>query len=412
MERLSAFTILRATTRNWSSVMTDRSGPFAPSRARRVAALSSLAALTLLAGCGASVEADALDTPSFQRVINVEVLRATLETFQEIVRVTGTIQANRDVTVSAEEGGVIRELLVDRGAIVREGQPLFRIDDAILRAQVDEATARAELARESWERRARLFEQDGVGVELAYLEARYQAEQAAAILAMLQERLDRTVIRAPISGVVDAREVEVGTMVAPGTPVARIVQLDPVRVTGGVPERFAGEIRAGAPALVTFDVLRGESFSGVIRYVGATVNPRNRTFEVEVLLPNPGGIVKPEMVANLEIGRNELPDVVVLPQEAVIRVEDGFVVFVVEGEGAGATASVRPITIATSQRNRVVIESGVNPGDLVIVTGQTQVANGDRVQVVRTREPVVASAGVAGAAEVAGVAAGVAGGNE
>jgi hypothetical protein len=116
--------------------------------------------------------------------------------------------------------------------------------------------------RESWERRRRLFEEDGVGSELAYLEARYQAEQAEAQLATLRERLARTIIRAPIRGVVDERMVEVGTMVSAGTPVVRMVQIDPVKVQGGVPERFAGDVRAGASARVTFDVLRGEVFRG------------------------------------------------------------------------------------------------------------------------------------------------------
>jgi membrane fusion protein (multidrug efflux system) len=345
------------------------------------------------AGDAEGAESPASGQPSFQRVINVEVQRVEPQPFQEIIRITGTVQANQDVTLSAEESGVVRELLVPRGASVGQGDPLVRIDDSILQPQVREAEARAALAQESWERRRRLFEEDRVGSELAYLEARYQAEQAEAQLATLRERLARTVIRAPIRGVVDERMVEVGTMVSAGTPVVRMVQIDPVKVQGGVPERFAGDVRPGASARVTFDVLRGEVFQADVRFVGSTVNPRNRTFEVELALPNPGRIIKPEMVANLELSRRDLTDALVIPQNALVRVEEGFVVFVAVDEDGQGVAQVRPVRLGPAQRNLVVVEEGLDPGDRLIVVGQNQVANGDRIQVVGERGRPAGDAG-------------------
>ena len=366
----------------------------APLRSR----LGHLVLLALLpavmTGCGADAQADGAEAEEvFRRVINVETLSIVPRGFEERIRVAGTVQANIDVIISAEESGVIREVLVDRGATVREGQPIVRIDDRILRAQVDEAEARAALARESWERRRRLFEEDGVGAELAYLEARYQADQAEAALASLTERLDRTVVRAPVSGTLESRDVEVGTMVSTGTPVARIVQINPVKVVGGVAERYAGDIGTRSTASVTFDALGGERHSASIRYVGATVNPRNRTFEIELLLPNPGGVIKPEMVAAIEVVLRDLEDVVVIPQESVIRVEEGYVAFVAVEEGGQAMARVRPVRLGPTRGNEVVIEEGLQASDRVIVVGQNQVANGDLVQVVRTREPASGEGG-------------------
>lgn len=354
-------------------------------RVERKIAGAGLLAVTLLAGgCSGDARADggsAQEDAPFQRVVNVAVRTVELQPFRELIRVTGTVRADQDVTISAEESGVVRELLVPRGAIVREGAPIARIDARVLESQVAEAEARAALARETWERRRRLFEDDRVGSELAYLEARYQAEQAEAALATLRERLDRTVIRAPIAGVVDDRFVEVGTMVSPGTDVARVVRIDPIKVAAGIPERFAGEIAAGAGVRITFDVLSGESFDGRVSFIGSTVSPRNRTFEVEVVVPNPGRVIKPEMVANLEVTRRDLEDVIVVPQEALVRVEQGFVAFVAETESGVDVARVRPVTIATTQRNRVVIREGLEAGDRLIVVGQHQVADGDRIQI-------------------------------
>ncbi len=342
----------------------------------------SLLALLGLWGCGGAQAEDATQEDEFVRVINVEVNTVEPMTFTETIRLTGSVQANQDVMISAEESGVLREIMVEKGNRVRAGQEIFRLDDDLLSAQVEQARAMAALARETWERRKRLYEEDQVGSELVYLEAKYAAEQAAANLRLLEERLERTVIRAPIAGVLDSREIEVGSMVGAGTPVARIIDNDPVKITAGVPERYAPDVRTGARADVTFDVLAGEVFTGDITYVGVAVNPRNRTFPVELVLPNPGGMIKPEMVANLELVRRSMDEAVVIPQEALVRTETGFVVFLVEEGEDGRLAREQEVQVGPGQGNQVRIVSGLSAGDRLIVVGQHSVAAGDRVNVV------------------------------
>ena len=351
-----------------------------------------LGVLTLLAGvmaCSGEAEAGGTSEAGVlvegaSRVINVEISTVATRDFVERISLTGTVIAGRDVTISAQEAGVIRTVVVDQGATVSEGQRLLLVDDALLRSQVEEAAAQASLANETWVRRKRLYEEDQVGSELAYLEARYSAEQASARLTTLQTRLGRTIIRAPIDGVLETRMVEVGAMVNVGTDVARIVSLDPVKVVAGVPERYARDVEVGAAAATVFDVL-DISTEGTISYVAATVNSRNRTFLIEIEMPNPEGVIKPEMVANVGVVRHLVPDAVVIPQEALVRVEDGYVVFVAEGEGEAAVVVSREVALGASQQNEVVIESGLTPGEKLIVVGQQQVTAGDRVNVVGTR---------------------------
>lgn len=333
-------------------------------------------------GCGGAQAEDTTRDATFVRVVNVQVETVEPDRFTEVIRLTGTVQASHDVTISAEESGVVREILVEKGNRVRAGQPIFRLDADLLQAQVDQARALSEMARETWERRKRLYEEDQVGSELVYLEARYAAEQAAANLRLLEARLERTVIKAPIGGILDSREIEVGTMVAAGTPVARIVDNNPVEINAGVPERYALDVEIGAEASVTFDVLDGEEFLGQISYVGATVNPRNRTFPVELVLPNPGGAIKPQMVANLDLVRRSSQDAIVIPQEALVRTEAGFIVFVVEEDSQGTLARAREVEVGPGQRNRVMIRSGLSSGERLVVVGQLSVADGDRVNIV------------------------------
>ncbi len=352
----------------------------------------------LLAGAAACGEtADGTEAPQsdsgaeaggeagFSRIINVEVRTIEAERFVEQVRLTGVVGADRDVVVAAEESGRVVEVMVVKGQWVEEGAPLVRLDSELLEAQVAQAEARATLAEETWERRRRLWEEDRVGTELAYLEARATAQETAATLRNLRERLARTIVRAPFAGVVEDRAVEQGSLVAPGSSVARIVDLTPLEIVAGVPERYAADIRTGAVVSVSLDALPDAAFEGRVRFVGSTVDPQSRTFPVELTLPNPSGDIKPEMVANVSVERRAIEDALVAPQDAVVRVENGYVVYVVTGAAGAETAEARSVTVRASQSNRVVLEGDIAPGDRIVVGGQQQLAAGDRVRLVEAR---------------------------
>jgi membrane fusion protein, multidrug efflux system len=357
---------------------------------RRLRGLLWIGATLAFVGCGKAEAGDGTSDGQVAegallegsaRLINVEVSSVGTREFVEVIRLTGTAWANQDVTISAEEAGVVRSVIRDKGSEVKAGDWLLKIDDRILTSQVAEARAQSEFAMQTWERRKRLYEEDQVGSELAYLEAKYLAQQTAARLATLEERLSRTMVRAPIQGVLETRFVEVGTMVGVGTEVARVVNLDPVKIIAGVPERYAADVEVGAEARVYFDVLE-EPYTGTVSYVGATVDPRDRTFGIELLMENPQAVIKPEMVANVELVRRVVSNAIVVPQEALIRVESGYVVFVVD---ESETVESRPVEVGASQRNEVVIESGLASGDRLIVVGQKLVAAGDRVSIVGQR---------------------------
>ena len=342
-------------------------------------------AVMVLSACGSpemeSFVGAGLDT-EFRRVINVEVSPIVTEPFIEEIRLTSVATANQDVMIEAEESGRVIELYADRGDEVRRGAAIVKIDDTILRTQVDQARAASNLATQTWERRKRLFEEDQVGSEIAYLEARTAAEQSSATLAGLEERLARTLVRAPFSGVLDERHVDVGTMVGPGKTVGRIVDLNPIKVFAGVPERYAMDVRVGAGAQLKFEALGEGVYTSSIRYVGSTINPRSRTFSIEVEVPNPNGAIKPEMVSNMSITRQEVEDAIVVPQDALIRVERGYLAFVAVARGQVEVAERRDLVLGPTRRNLVVVTDGLRPGERLIVMGQKSVADGDRVNVV------------------------------
>lgn len=333
-------------------------------------------------GCrpaGADAEASAATEGVQERVVNVEALEVQPEPFRETITVTGSVLADRDVVVASEESGVIREVFVDRGARVAAGQAIARIDDELIRAQHDQAESEAQLARETWERQRRLWEEDSIGSELAYLRSKYGAETAAASARALSARLERTVVRAPIGGILDDRFVEVGSSVAPGTRVARVIDVDPLSVVAGVAEQYAGEIGLKSTAIVAFD--NGVELDGRIKYVSTAIDDQSRTFAVEVVIPNREGVLKPGMVARLRLGRGELSDAILVPREAVLRSESGYIVFVVASKAGETRAEARPVVMGAGDGPRVVVREGLAPGERVIVVGQQQVTAGDRIEV-------------------------------
>lgn len=345
--------------------------------------IASLGTLIAVAACG-SAQADGTEDAGeeFVRMINVEVAEITTQSFSEEIRLTSVAMANRDVMIEAEESGVIRSFFVDRGDPVTRGDWIAQIDDRILAAQVAQAQAAADLAQQTWERRRRLWEEEEVGSEIAYLEAKFAAEQSAAALAALQERLDNTVVKAPFTGVFDERHVDVGATVGPGETLGRVVDLTPIKVVAGVPERYAPDVRVGTAADLVFPALGGKQYQGQVRYVSSTVDPQNRTFGIEIEIANPDRAIKPQMVANLSVVRQQIEGAIVVPQDALVRVEGGYVVFVQAERDGQQVAEAREVVVGASRRNLVVIEEGVSAGERLIVVGQRSVADGDRINVV------------------------------
>jgi len=346
-------------------------------------------AFTALAACGdAQAENGAADASSgaYVRVINVEVVAVRPERFVEEIPLTAVAVSDRDRLVSAQEDGEIEELFVDWGDFVEEGDPIAKIDDSVLRAEAAQVRAEAGLAAEVWERRRRLWEEDRVGSELAYLQARFESERTAARLELIETRLERTVVRAPFAGVIEEVRSGVGStmsqMSQQGTAIVRLVELDPIIVHAGVPERYAADVHVGDSAVLSFQTLGGEPYRARVGYVGSTVNAENRTFLIMLGVRNPDYRIKPQMVANVALTRRAVDNAIVVPQDALVRVEDGYVAFVVGEREGYQVAEVRRVELGPTRRNLVVVESGIAAGDRLIVVGQKAVENGDRLNIV------------------------------
>jgi membrane fusion protein (multidrug efflux system) len=344
--------------------------------------------------CGSSQGASNAEAAAESvRVVNVEVAVVGTERFSDYLHATGEVESLHDVTLSAEEAGRVERFPVPKGSAVARGQVIVELDAAVLRAQAAEARAAADLAREQFARQRQLWEVEKIGSEIAFLTAKANAEAAAARLATLEARLARTQVRAPVAGVFDTKFVEVGEMAMPGMPVARVVSTGRMKVAAGVPERDAMAVGRGEAVTVTFDALPGRVFDGRVDYVGARVDSVSRTVPIEILMDNPGGRVKAGMVANVRVARAQLTDVVVVPQQVVLRTEDGYEAFVIVDQDGRPVARSRRVTLGPSYGDRVVVREGLAAGERLVVVGQNQVNDGSHVRIVNRPDSTAVSPG-------------------
>lgn len=336
-----------------------------------------------VSGCGRT-EASAADdeAEAYVKIVNVEVRTLRPAVFSATIRITGEAEPVTDVTVSAEEAGVLERFVARKGTNLVRGQIIARINDDVLAAQVEEARAGAEIAASRYEAQRRLWEEEGIGSEIAYLQARADAESSGARYRQLQARLTRTIIRAPVAGIFDADLVYAGEIVQPGTPVARIVNASRLRISGGVPERFAARVSTGDQASITFDILPGIIFEGRIDFVGTAVNRQSRTFPIEIVMDNPDTAVKPYMIANVRVSTSRIDSAIVVSREVLLRTEDGFQALVVESRDGNDVAVARDLILGASDENLVVVTQGLVAGDRLVVRGQQLVDPGDRVRIV------------------------------
>ena len=330
--------------------------------------------ITTLPSCGNKEETKVEQEKKIQAVKVKEIVS---ESFSEIYNVVGIVKPFQSAKVSSEEGGLITYQPFDKGSRVSSGQTLVRLRKDQDAAAFDQAQTQFELAKSNFERIERLYN-DKVTTELEYTNAKFQLEIAGKSVSVLETRLSKSYITSPISGIVDAKYMSKGEVCGPGTPILNIVDVSRVKISAGIPESFIGEVKKGSEVKITFPVYPGEEFSGTVSYVAPTLSSVNRTFEIELIMNNRDGRLKPEMSANIEIIKSNLDEAIVLSQDFIIDYGNEKFVFVLEND----IAKKKVINIGGRNNNNVRISEGLNSGDKLIIEGYQSVSDGDKVQVI------------------------------
>jgi membrane fusion protein (multidrug efflux system) len=320
----------------------------------------------------------------------VEVAVAQRDTVVDAIAATGQIEAIQAIDLRPEVEGRIVDILVREGQEVEKGTPLFKVDDAELRAQVARAAADRDLARQALERTKQLLAQNASSAaDLEKAEA--TARGADAQLELLQIRLDRSVVRAPFAGVVGRRYVSLGDYVTNGTKLTAVHTVTPQYAVLQVPERYAGQLRRGQ--LVSFQVaaLPGRNFSGEVVFVDPGVELPARTILIKALVPNPRRELASGMFIEARLATSIRPNAIVVPEDAILPLQGATFVWVVK-EGK---ADRRQVTLGVRTAGWAeILGGGVEVGDQVVVGGIERLFPGAAVmaQVVERRRGAPAAA--------------------
>ena len=301
----------------------------------------------------------------------VDVDTARLGNVVDAVRTTGRIEAVQAVELRPDEQGRVVELLFREGQSVAQGTPLVRIDDALLRAQAERATAERDLARQQLERVRRLRADNAASpADLERVEA--AARSAEAALGVLQLQIDRSTVRAPFAGTVGQRFVSAGDYVTTATSLLTLQTTDPQRAVIEVPERYAADLRRGQAVEFTVAAHPGRTFRALVEFIDPVVQPESRTIVVKARAPNPDRLLKAGMFIEARLAVTTRGDAIVVPEDAVQPLRTANVIWaVVDGK-----ASRRVVQLGTRSQGVVEVVSGVQPGEPVVVGGLERMAEG------------------------------------
>jgi membrane fusion protein (multidrug efflux system) len=342
-------------------------------RATRATLLATLA----LAACK---QADSADKPAAggpggagggAPAMPVEVAVAKRDTVVDAIQATGQIEAVQAIELRPEVEGRITHIYVDEGRIVGRGTPLFKIDDAELRAQIERAAADRDLARQALTRTKDLLAQNASTTqELERADAAARSTQAS--LDLLNLRLARSTVRAPFAGVVGRRLVSLGDYVTSSTRLVTLQTFDPQRAVFQVPERYAERLALNQTVAFRVAALPGREFTGVVDFVDPVVQLPARTITVKARVPNPRRELQAGMFIEARLATAVRPDAVVIPEDAVLSLQGSRVVWVV----ADGKAARREVTLGVRTPGFVEATSGVQAGEQVVVGGAERLQPG------------------------------------
>jgi RND family efflux transporter MFP subunit len=312
----------------------------------------------------------------------VTAFNTKAEEFVHYVEIQGSVDTKQNILIAAEMSGVLEHVYVKEGDRVKKGQLLAKIDDGGLSQQKAQLKIQANLAKTTYERQKRLWEKN-IGSEIQYLNAKSSYESLVESVNQIDKQISKTVVRAPFSGIIDDVMIEQGNVVSAGmSSIMRIVNLEDMYIRADVPESYITSITEGKKVEVYFPVL-GKQIESSVRQTGSFINPANRTFSIEVAVPNDDNSIKPNLTSRLKINDYTQDKALLIPQSIISENADGeqYVYVLTAQKGNKAIAKQTIITTGKTQGDNIEILEGLKPGMQLIFEGARSVKDGQEVRI-------------------------------
>jgi len=363
--------------------------------AKRMTLMLTVAAV-LITGLGfmkfRQVKAAVAEHASFQPPPEaVTTIVARQEQWPAMLDAIGTVVAVRGVMVSADLPGIVEKITFESGKKVNEGDVLVQLDTRQERAQLSAAEAQRDLSRLNFGRFQDL-QHEGVISRMEYDRTEAEYKQAEGRVVEIRATIARKTIRAPFSGILGIRQVNLGQYLAGGAPIVQLQSVNPIYVNFSLPQQAVGRLRVGQKLRVTIDELSGVELGGSVTAIDAIVDEATRNIQVQATLANSEGKLRPGMFVQTKLALGGSDKVVTLPASSVNYAPYGDSVFVVADVKGPKGTSYRGVVqrfvkLGSARGDQVAVLSGVNPGDEIVTSGVFKLRNGAAVQVNNNIQP-------------------------
>ncbi len=338
---------------------------------RNTLLLSALGLALVLAGCdGGSAETEAREVARNVRVMPLQTSAVT-----EFFEIAGPVLPVRGTDISAEESGTVETIDHDKGARIEADAALVTLDRRLLAADLAASDASLKMQQYNHDKTRQLYDAGKIS-RLEMLQAEAEVAEAQSRRDMARTRHDRARIKAPFAGIVADRYVEPGQLVAPGMPVARVIDPYVLKLEGALTEAEVAWVREGMTAGVRLEG-SGETVPGTVAWVGFEANPRNGKFPVEVHIANDDLRHRSGVIGRARVAKRTTDSLVVIPRDAVLPGDRISHVYVVEND----RAVKRRVELGPSQGLMVAVRSGLEPDELLVVRGQRELRDGGLVEI-------------------------------
>lgn len=329
-------------------------------------------ALPLLCACHEKKEASAPEA------IRVETAVAGQSDMSTARNYSGTVEESSGTVLSFTVPGTVQTMNVSEGQFVKKGQLIATVDGTSLRHAYDISRSALAEAQDAYNRMKMLHDAEAIP-EMKWVEMEQTLKQAQSAEAIARKTLSDASLVAPISGYVSEKYIDAGSTAAPGLPVVKIVNIDPVKINVSVPENEIAAIPVDGEAVITVSALGNKSYTGRVIQKGVAANPITRAYDVKMTVDNPDGELLPGMICDVNLNTDSMSRALTAPMDAVMLAADNshFVWLDSAGYAIRRTVNVGPLT-----DDGIVITSGLQRGDTLIVKGQQKVSNHMRITAV------------------------------
>jgi membrane fusion protein (multidrug efflux system) len=310
--------------------------------------------------------------------INVNGIILKAQEFSNIISVSGSIDANEQVQIRSQVVGIITQIYFKEGSLVKKGQALVKIDDSELQAQLSEVNIREELASQNEKRANALLKKQGISQE-EYDITLSTFKSLQAQVQIIRTQISKTTINAPFDGTIGLRNVSVGEYLTSTIIIANLVNINPIKLTFSVPEKYASSMKVNTNVQFTF-AGSNKTFTANIYAIEPEIDPLTRTMQLRAKATNNNGLLLPGSFANVELPLSVIKNALLVPTEAIIPIQDGKKVFIVK-DGKAQEAIV---TTSSRTDKYVLILSGIEEGDTVLTTGVMSLKSDTPVKVTIT----------------------------